>query len=445
MVRFFKSLYLEKRLVWLLGLNVFIFALGFAYPFFFAFAKGFFIAILSLVLIDIFLLYQKRKGLKASRNYPTLLSNGDDNEIELRIESGYSIPIYVKIIEELPFEFNKDNFELACQLSPSQQKKHITYSLRPTTRGEYSFGMLNCFAFSSLGIVSRKFILGEPITIPVYPSFIQLKKYEFLAISNQLFEAGAKRLKKVGQSTEFDQIRDYSKDDDYRLINWKATARKGILKVNQYQDEKSQNIYCIIDKGRSMKMPFEGMSLVDYAINASLVLSSIALKKDDKAGLITFSNKMGTILKADQRRGQNQQILQALYNQTTRFQESDFARLYRNIKQVVKSRSLLLLFTNFESMNALKRQIPYLQAIAREHLLVVIFFENDELNKVIEAEPESLKQIYDQAVAEKFKLEKKQIQRELTRHGILSIMTVPQQLTANTINKYLEIKSQGVI
>ena len=146
--------------------------------------------------------------------------------------------------------------------------------------------------------------------------------------------------------------------------------------VNQYQDEKSQPVYSIIDKGRMMKMPFNELSLLDYAINATLVMSNVVLKKQDKAGMFTFSKKVDNTVIAERRSSQMNLILEALYNVGTDFYESDYGRLYANIKQTIKHRSLLLLYTNFETVEALNRQLPYLKGIAKSHLLVVIFFKN---------------------------------------------------------------------
>jgi uncharacterized protein (DUF58 family) len=244
---------------------------------------------------------------------------------------------------------------------------------------------------------------------------------------------------------EFEQIKEYVQGDDVRTINWKATARKGNFMVNQFQDEKSQQVYCLIDKGRNMKMPFEGMTLLDYAINASLVISSIALKKDDKAGLITFSNKIASFLPAEKKQGQINKILQILYKEKTAYLESDSEMLYANIRNRINQRSLLILFTNFETLSSMKRQLPHFRKLAADHLLVVVFFENTELKFLLEKRAGNTEEVYLKTIAEKFEFEKKLIVKELQKYGIHSIFTAPQNLTVNTINKYLEIKARNLI
>src|SRR5690606_1451092 len=205
------------------------------------------------------------------------------------------------------------------------------------------------------------------------------------------------------------------------------------------------SVYMAIDKGRVMKMPFNKLSLLDYAINATLVLSNIILKKQDKAGMFTFSKKIENRVVAEKRSSQMQKILENLYNIKTDFFESDYSRLYADIKTNINQRSLIVLYTNFETLDGLHRQLPYLKGIAKNHLLVVVFFQNTELNKIIESKTETVHQIYDKVIAEKFMFEKRLIVNELKKYGIYSVLTQPENLTIDTINKYLEIKARGIL
>ena len=192
-------------------------------------------------------------------------------------------------------------------------------------------------------------------------------------------------------------------------------------------------------------MPFEGLTLLDHAINSSLVLSNIILRKGDKAGVITFSDKLGAQLPAESNAGQLRKILDTLYNQKTKFMDANYERLYFGSRNIIKGRSMLLLFTNFESMYALKRNIHLLRKLNQNHLLVVVFFENTELESVANMESNKTKDIYYKTMARKFALEKELIAYELRKYGIQSILTKPQDLSVNTINKYLEIKSRGML
>lgn len=400
--------------------------------------------LLAFLIIDTLLLFASGKKIVGNRIMSEKLSNGDENEIKIAINNQYSFPIYSKIIDEIPFQFQQRNFEVKRKIK-ALGKDNYTYILRPTERGEYSFGNLNIYAASPLRLVSRRFTYNKNQMVPTYPSYMQLRKYDLMAFSNNLFQYGLKKIRRIGHTMEFEQIKDYVQGDDLRTINWKATAKKSQLMVNQFQDEKSQNVYMIIDKGRVMKMPFNGLSLLDYAINATLVLSNVILKKQDKAGMFTFSKKVENRVVAEKRQSQMQQIMESLYNIKTDFFESDFSRLYIDVKKHINQRSLIMLYTNFETLDGLYRQLPYLKGIAKNHLLVVVFFNNTELDELIQQKSNTVQEIYDKVIAEKFAFEKRLIINELRKYGIYSVLTKPENLTLDTINKYLEIKARGIL
>ncbi len=406
--------------------------------------KILFYLFLAAIFTDLLLLFRVRKGMAGKRELADKLSNGDENLISLLLENFYTFTIHLKIFDELPHQFQKRDLLFLLSLKAGE-KKELHYYLRPVKRGEYSFGSVNVMAQTQLGLVVRRFQFSSDKVVPVYPSYIQMRKYELLAISQRLINTGIKKIRRIGHNQEFELIKEYHSGDDFRTVNWKATARKNKLMVNQYQDERSQQVYSLIDKGRVMQMPFEGMSLLDYAINATLVISNIAIKKSDKAGMITFQDKIGSILPASKLNNQMSSIQEVLYNQKTAFLESDFSVLYSTIRRSISQRSLLLLFTNFESLHGLQRQLPYLINLSRQHLLIVIFFENTELKNLIEQKAADLKEVYYKTVAERFSFEKKLIVKELEKHGIQSILTPPQKLTVNTINKYLELKARNLI
>jgi uncharacterized protein (DUF58 family) len=436
----YSNLFLTSRLFAGLAICVVLFLLGFFFSWLGIIPVLFFWTLMLLIAIDLLLLYRDSKGVFARRVAPERLSNSDDNQLGIFIENRYPFTIHAGVIDEVPFQFQKRDVWFKTVLA-SRQQKSLNYLLRPTKRGEYEFGDIRVFVRSPLGLISRRFNFEQAEMLPVYPSFLQMRKYELMAISNRLTDNGIKKIRRLGHSMEFEQVKNYVPGDDYRTINWKATARQGSFMVNNYVDEKSQHVYCVIDKSRAMQMPFDGLSLLDYAINASLVLSNIAMLKEDKAGLITVAEKIGSVVAADRRPIQLNRILEVLYKEKTRYLETNMEALYSTIRGVIKQRSLVVFFTNYESMSALHRQLPFLKRIARFHLLLVVFFENTELRTLSEQPARDVEQIYIKTVAEKFANDKKLIVKELTKHGIQTILTPPQNLTVNAINKYLEIKA----
>ena len=442
--KYIAAIYLPVRFYLVMGVCIVLFILSFFIPEIYAFVQLIFWIFIVLAFFDYLFLFITGKAPSAKRITADRLSNGDENKVELQVKNNMLFTVDMEIIDELPVQFQKRDWRLH-QRFRAREQKNILYKLRPVTRGEYDFGRILIYVRSLLGLLKRRHNIDAAAVIPVYPSFLQMRKYELLSQTTIQTEQGNKRMRKIGHSMEFEQIKEYVRGDDVRSVNWKATARKGSLMVNNYTDERSQQVYCIIDKGRLMKMPFGGLTLLDYAINSTLVLANVCLQKQDRVGLMTFSNKIGSLLAADRKPIQRENILQLLYNQETAFLESDYEMLYMQIRNRIKHRSLIVLYTNFESLSGLNRQLNYLRSIAKHHLLMVVFFENTELHTLSHLDARNLEEVYIKTIAEKFEFEKRLIVKELKKHGILSILTPPEKLTINAVNKYLELKARQAI
>tara|TARA_R110002049_G_scaffold150790_2_gene314011 strand:- start:10474 stop:11805 length:1332 start_codon:yes stop_codon:yes gene_type:complete len=443
-MRFLKSFYIHNTFFWYIAALAALFMTSYWVKWLYPIAWVSTMILIALFLFDIYLLYSTKTGIKASRSLPQKLSNSDHNPIKMEFSTSYPFKTGISVVEELPEQFQKRDFEYTSFLVKDIPNL-FEYTVRPVERGEYVFGNLNIYTSTPLRIVKRRYLFQKNQMVPVYPSIIQMQQYDFLAISNKLSEFGMKKIRRIGHTQEFEQIKEYVQGDDFRTINWKATAKNSHLMVNQYQDEKSQPIYSIIDTGRVMKMPFNGLKLLDYAINSTLAFSNVALKKNDKTGMVSFSKNIETFLPAIQKPAYLNTILEKLYNIKTEYTDSDFGLLYAHVKRKINHRSLLLLYTNFEHITAMRRQLPFLLALAKKHILVVIFFENTELEELVTTDAENLQSIYHKTIGEKFVLEKRLMQKELQQYGIQTILTKPEQLTINTINKYLEIKARGIL
>lgn len=441
---FFKSFFLNARFFLIGGVIIFILILSYPFEILLPVALTSLLMFLLLVVSDTLMVFGPRVSLQASRSVSKMLSLGDDNPVTIALRNNSSLTLHVTILDELPEQFQIRNFRYTRTLFPGQPGEFV-YPLKPVTRGEYFFGDLHCFIRTRLGLVKRRITFPLGIMIPVYPSIIQMKRFELKSFVRTSLEYGVKRMQRIGHSYEFEHIKHYVAGDDFRSINWKATGRRAQLMVNQYEDEKSQQVYCLIDKSRIMHMPFEGLSLLDYSVNASLVISNIVLQKQDKAGLVTFSDRIGTAIKAERSKQQLKKILEALYNEEELPVEANYELMYVGARRFIKGRSLIFLFTNFESEYALQRVIPQLRNLNRQHLLVVVFFENTEISDFTRKPTATLEDIYAQITAEEHLFQKMQLVQQLKQYGIMSILTKPQHLTVNTINKYLELKSRGLI
>jgi len=401
------------------------------------------LVVFALILVADIALLWTRRGITASRHCSSRFSNGDENPVSLQVENNYPFAVKLNIIDEIPHIFQRRDVNFSLRLK-ARENGTVDYTLRPTKRGVYGFGHIRTFASSPIGLVQRRFTCDEPTDVAVYPSYLMLNQYEFLAISNNLTEMGIKRIRRVGNNTEFEQIKSYVQGDDYRHINWKASARTHHLMVNVYTDERSQQIINVIDKGRIMQQAFAGMTILDYAINASLVLSYVALHRDDKAGIITFADKFNDFVKPDRGPAQMNDILECLYHQTTDFAESDYSTLVANTNHLVGRRSLLILYTNFFDYNGMLRQLPYLRQLNSRHRLLVVFFIDEERRDFINQQPRSIRDYYEHSIAAKIDNEQTLIINTLRQYGINSLLTSPQNLSVNVINRYLEVKSRGL-
>jgi len=443
-LNFIRSLFAGRWLFFVLAIIIVLFIISFLVPLV-AFAARISLIMAGLaILLDLVVLHWLKTPVLSHREVPNRLSNGDQNEIKLYVQNKLPVRVFISIIDELPIQFQIRDFDIKTGIAGNEEKI-FRYNLRPVKRGEYEFGQVHVYVQGLFGMVVRRVSSDSRMVIPVYPSFIQMRRYELLASSSRSEEVGIKKIRRLGQHSEFENIRNYVRGDDYRSVNWKSTARQNKLMVNQYQDERSQEVYNVIDLGRVMKLPFNGLTLLAYAINATLVISNIALLKYDKAGLLTFSTQIDSFLPAEAQGRQLQKILDNLYRVETDFLEPDYELMYMIVRRYVNRRSLIILYTNFESLVSLERNMPILKKLAANHLVLVILFENTEIKELLNQKEYSIAAVYQSIIAENFLLEKKLIVKELNRNGIQALLTAPEGLSINLINKYLEFKALGLL
>lgn len=439
-----KSLFLSQRFFMVMAGLVILFFMSFGLEFLFPVAQVLLMLFMAVFTIDLWLIYKTRNPVEVKRKLPELFSLADQNEIQLWLKNYYPFSINVSVVDELPYQLQERDFKIEEEID-ARKSLTITYSIFPDERGEYHFGKVNVFVEGFIGLVKRRIQGSKSMMGKVYPSVIQMKNLELLALSRISTLEGVKKMRRIGHNYEFEQIKTYAYGDDIRSINWKATGKRHSLMVNQYQDERAQQVYMIIDKSRSMELRFNEVRYLDYAINSALVMANIALKKYDKAGLITFSDKIGASLKAERSKLQMRRILEQLYREKPSEKEADYDLLMRITRKMLYGRSLLLLYTNFESESSLGRIIPYLRRLNKLHLLVVIFFEDAEIANFAQNTAGNKNQVYEKVLAGAYLTNKRKMKAQLQKMGIQTILTTPQKLSIDTLNKYLELKARGLI
>lgn len=377
--------------------------------------------------------------MKAERICADRFSNGDENEVRIRFNNPYFFKSKVDIIDEMPIDFQMRDFVLNAKIC-AHEDSEVVYKLTPKKRGEYKFDRIRIFFASPIGLVQRRYTRGVPFNVKVYPSFSKLSLYSLMANHHHLDEYGIKQVRQVGADTEFDQIKDYVQGDEYRHINWKASARAHALKVNVYQQERSIQVFSIIDKGRMMQQSAYGLTFFEYAINAALAISYVSIKKEDKAGLSTFDKEMGTFLPANRQGSHMQKMMEALYHEQTIYEESDYSALASGFIKRCTKHSLVILYCNFSTLNALKRELSYLRQISSKHKLIVVVFKDRQMQEFLAEKPMNTEDYYQHMMVEKYMKEKDLIIRTLRQNGILTIYSLPEELSVNVINKYLEVR-----
>ncbi|MBX7227434.1 MAG: DUF58 domain-containing protein [Chitinophagales bacterium] len=441
---FLKDIYISSKFYKIAAIVIVAFIGSFVLPFTFYFCVALLGGFLFATISD-FLYVKSMKGkVSCVREVPAMLPLGDEINIHIQVfnQSGHSLD--VELVDELPEQFQKRNFSITTSLQ-NKQRKEVSYPVKALKRGVYQWGACHVYIQSKLGLLQKRVSYNIPTQGAVYPSIVQMKKHE-LQLQKNLFQfTGIKRLRRLGHSYEFEQIKNYAIGDDFRCINWKATGRRNQLMVNQFGDEKSQQVYSIIDKSRIMQMPFYGMSLLDYAVNTSLVIANTALHKYDKAGYISFSEGFGSYIKADNKPTQLKTILESLYKEKDSNLEANYELLFQAVKHFITQRSLLIIYTNFESYYSLERVLPILRKINQMHLLLVVIFKNTEIEEYSFGDAIDLEEVYTRTIGKKFLYEKETIIKEFSKYGIQAILTAPEDLSTNTINKYLEFKAKGWI
>ena len=436
-----KRIYLKSSFYSVFGFAIFLMALSYIWSLLFSISLALLLILIIASIVEVILLLKIEDQIEISRTIVDQISLGDVQEIEYQIANDANTDVQIEVYDELPYQLQIRSKLIQSTLE-KRTVKEVFYPFKPTKRGLYEFGKIVLLIGGPLRLTQIKKDFLAYQDAKVIPSILQMKRYAIQIFSQTASMYGIRNIRTLGENDEFEHIRSYQQGDNIKSINWKATSRRGKLLVNQFQDTRSQMIYFLIDKGRNMEMPFEGLSLLDYSINSTLVIANIVLQKYDKPGLITFSDTIDTFIKANNNARQLDWIIQQLYKEETNFKEPNYEHLYYTCRSKINRRSIIFLFSNFETKYDLDRNIDYLKMLAKKHLLIVISFKNTELLNAINKEAKNIEEIYHQTIAKDLHYEKEKIMKDLRHYGIQTIFTSPQDLSINLINKYLEIKAK---
>ncbi len=368
---------------------------------------------------------------------------GQANKVQIRLENRFNETQNLHILDEIPYQVRDNNQELKTNLKPGELKV-LQYSFTPLMRGQYEFQRVLIFVNGWFSLLQNRVKIERHHIVDVFPNQNLHPKDEINFIQRRS-QIGERIIKTRGQSMEFDQITDYAVGDDQRFINWAATARSNQLKVSRYVEEKSQNIYFLLDKGRTMNYQHLGQHLIDYAINASVHLAKIALKQGDRAGTVVFSHRIHAILKAHKSNTTLKKLNTIWGLQSYKTEHSNFNQLYLACNQIIAQRSLLFLFTNFDTLKSVQDQMMVFRKLNKQHLLVVVFFEDKELSDYVLSAAENYDDAAGRTIARQYYLNQSLIKMELEKYKIKVIYCLPTQLGSEVRNMYLNIKKSNIL
>jgi len=330
-------------------------------------------------------------------------------------------------------------------LSPTEREAVFSYHLTPPAKGDFAFGDIYIYQPGFLGLIGRVGRMPAVFNVKVYPNLHETEKYDILVRRGRLMQVGIRNIRQRGGGSEFESLREYVPGDEYRKIDWAATARRGKLITRQYEMERAQNILIVIDTGRNMLQPIQKMAKLDYVINTALMLAYVAASSDDKVGLAVFDAEVRSFLPPAKSRSQVYQILNVLYNASAQMVESDYREAFTEIAARWRRRSLLVLFTDLVDPDSSAEILHDLAILEDLHRVVCVTVADPNITEASRIMPESTADVYRKSIAMQVLQERRQAISILKRRGIWTVDSPPETLSADLINHYLELKSRSSI
>ncbi|NUM49146.1 MAG: DUF58 domain-containing protein [Anaerolineales bacterium] len=407
------------------------------------------LAVVVMVLCGIVFLLDRRlaggvKRFEVERIHDNRLSLGAENPIRVTVYNRERTRVAFWVRDEAPEQFKISTRLLEGEVAPRQMWEG-GYHVRPLRRGDYAFGNLVLRWRGPLGLVIRQGTVPAAAPVKVYPNLLDIRRYDLLLRQNRLQEMGLRHARMFGEGNEYERLREYSPDDEYRRINWKATARRNRPITVEYQTERSQNVFVVLDTGRMMQSPVADIAKLDYVINAALLLAYVATGKGDKIGMLTFADAIGSYVSPKQGRGQFYKMLELLYRVEPEPVEPNYrlALSYLSLKH--RKRSLVVIFTDLSGGLGVDALISHVTALGRTSLPLVVTISDPDIFAAAHQTPDSSLSTYQRAAAVQLLEDRKLALDNLSRHGVLTLDVPANQLSLAVIDRYLALKGRGML
>lgn len=432
---------ITKRFIYLLCLGITVLILGALLNNSFTIFIVFNLICVVLLIVDYFI-SPGQEAIEIQRNGDDTLSIYEKEAIVIELYNKSESRIYVELTDEIPeFHFKAENKLMKGFVDP-HEKKLFQYIVIPTKRGAYSFNSVHVRYEGKLKLCMKQFEVDLNKEYKVYPNLKNLRKYRMSIINNRQLKQGEKNLKMIGRGTSFESLREYVAGDDYRKINWQATARENKPIVNQYEPEKNQHVHIFIDTGRPMSYTVRGYRKLDLAVNTALVLSDIVNQNGDQSGLLVFNTEVKSMLPPGKGAGHRNDMLEQLYHVDYTNQTSNYDEAFYNFKRKERHRSIIFLFTDFETVEESENILKVLPVISKNNLVVIMLIRNESLETIASQKVANEQDLFDKGVALELLNERKRIISLLNRRGIYCLECEAETVEVEAINQYIRIKNK---
>ena len=402
------------------------------------------LTIAVIALADLFTLYDAGR-LRVERTCGIVASLGEPQAVELTIENLGRSPRRIRVRDDVPETFRAEPAEFLARVPPSSLAV-LSYSATPRRRGSYVFQGADALVSSRLGLWQRSVHLPFETLVRVYPDVRQIARFTVLARRDKLNTMGVRRTRKLGTDNEFERLRDYAEGDEPRHMDWRATARRGKLTVRAHQVNQSQRIIFLIDCGRMMAGDTGGgLSPLDHALNAMLMLAHVALIRGDQVGLLAFSDGIKAYVPPGGGPRRINRLVHGVHNLFPELVEPRYDRAFVELEKRCRKRSLVVLMTNlFDDVNA---QIvgDHLGNVVGRHLPLGVFLRDHDIFALADSATDSGPGLYKGAAAAALLNWRERALAGLRRKGVLTLDVFPDELTAPLINQYLQIKARHLL
>jgi uncharacterized protein (DUF58 family) len=401
------------------------------------------IVFLAAVFADVATL-PSRRSFSCAREIGRIASLRMSHPVTLTVSNRSARTLEVSVRDDVPEGCSGAPGEFVLRLPP-RSRSIAKYELRPGRRGAFRLENVYLRVASRMKLWQRYLTFSEAHDLHVYPDMRQLREYALLARSNRLSLLGVRRTRRIGQDNEFERLRDYTLDDNYKHIEWRSTARRGKLTVKDFQANQSQRVIFLVDCGRMMTATSQNLSLLDHALNAALMLSYVALRRGDAVGMLCFADGIERYVPPRSGMKQMNRLLHGSFDRFARMVESRYDDAFVYLRTHCPKRSLVVLLTNVvDEVNA-NQVSQYLTSLVRRHLPLAVLLRDRTVFDAAYAEPLGDDALYRAAAANEIVAWRAGVIADLEMAGVLSLDVFPDQLTVPLVNRYLEIKARHLL